>query len=310
MSRNTNQTDNETPATPQPKADRKIALLGAALVGFVFWLAYRSLSDSPGVPTAPSLEPPTEAGVRTDPAAVPSDTAVSGLPEPDLSSLEPQVAEKVRESQQAVLDDPASSNAWGQLGMVFQSHGMLSEAAECYQRASEHDVEEFRWHYLLAHSLRAAAPDNALRHAERASELRPRYAPAHVLRAGLQEELGQPEEAFELYDEALQVDPGCAPAHFGLGRLFLARGDAQSSVSHLQRATELQPDAASVHSSLARAYRLLGDTVSATAEAKLASEREGELNLEDAVMVAMMDEDVSTNGYRQRGQRAAAPTCG
>ncbi len=251
-------------------------------------------------------KPSPSAGVANAEPRLSGETAEVRLPpDPDLSPLETQVAAKIRSHRQAVLESPTSAESWGRLGMVFQSHEMWQEALPCYRRAAELDPEEFRWPYLLAHDVHQEDPELSLRYLERAMDLRPGFAPAGLLRAGLLEELGRSDSAFEQYQEILAARPQLAGANFGLGRLYLERGDAESALLHLQRALELQPEAASIHASLARAYRLTGDAEAAARAADLARREQGQLALDDPVMVEMLEEAVSSAGYRQRGQRAA-----
>lgn len=41
------------------------------------------------------------------------------LPQPDLSQAEPQVADKIRQLQAEVEQDPGSAEAWGNLAMTL-----------------------------------------------------------------------------------------------------------------------------------------------------------------------------------------------
>ena len=214
--------------------------------------------------------------------------------------MEPQVAAKVQEFREAVLAEPESHEAWGQLGMVLHAHELEMEAAKCYEQAIALEPSQFRWHYLLAYALRGRDNARALSHAERASDLRPRYSPTYVLRAGILEDNNQPEKALDQYAEAVAVDPRCTLAEFGLGRLYLAQGDLEKSLSHLQRAAELKHDAAAIHAILTLTYRRLGDEEAALREARLASELTGQIVLNDPVYFQMRRESVSSLSLLRR----------
>lgn len=227
-----------------------------------------------------------------------------------LAEMEPQVRLTIEEHREAVLAEPDSSEAWGRLGMVFQAHGMEAEAIPCYQKAVELDPRGYRWHYLLAHALKDSSADaagdpsdeqgeptrveRALEHATRASELRPDYAPAYLLRGQLLEQENRLDEAVEQYRKAVAVDPSCTPAQFGLGRLYFTRGEVEASRRHLELAAEQNPDAGNVRGFLARVYRRLGDADRATEEARLAAELTGNVTLDDPIYFEMSGEAVSS----------------
>ncbi len=220
--------------------------------------------------------------------------------------MEPQVAAKIHKYRRAVIRDAGSPEAWGRLGMVFQAHGLEVEATECYTRASELDTEEFRWTYLLANTLADRNTEQALTFAERASQLRPSYAPAHVLVAQLLERHNRPESALERYKKAVASDPRCTVAEFGLGRLYLANRDLEVSLEHLRRAAELQPDATPINAFLARVYRRLDDPASAEREVELARQPTKEIVLNDPLMAQVMHEAVSSAAYHRGAMRADA----
>jgi superkiller protein 3 len=214
--------------------------------------------------------------------------------------MEPQVAAKVQEFREAVIAQPESHEAWGRLGTVLHAHEFEKEAATCYEQAIALDPAPFRWHHLLTYALRGKDNARALSHADRASELRPRYSPTYVVQAEILEADNQPERALEKYAQALAVDPGCTPAEFGLGRLYLAKGDLKNSLSHLQRAAELEADAAAIHSVLTLVYRRLGEEEAALKEARLASELTGQIVLNDPVYFQMRRESVSSLSLLRR----------
>lgn len=222
------------------------------------------------------------------------------VPEPDRSAMEPHVAAKVEEYRESVIAEPKSHGAWGRLGMILHAHGFEMEAAKCYEWAVALEPEGFRWHYLLALALRDWDNARALDHAERASDLRPRYFPTYVLRGEILEEDNQPEGALEQYAKAVAVDPRCAEAEFGLGRLYLAQGDLEVSLNHLKRAADLKEDAAAIRAVLTLVYRRLGDREAAVREARLASELTGRMRLNDPVYFQMRREDVSSSTLLRR----------
>ena len=230
---------------------------------------------------------------------------VSQVPDPDRSAMEPQVAAKIQASRQAVLEAPDSHEAWGKLGMVFQAHGLETEASECYRSAIELEPEELRWHYLLAHALRDVDREAALAQAERARKVAPGYAPTYLLQAELVEEENHVDLAMELYENALMGEPRSAMAEFGLGRLYLSKGELQASLRHLLRAAELAEDARAIRAALAQVYRGLGDREAAVRQARLAAELTDSIAINDPLHYRMRQESVSSLAELARAKAAA-----
>jgi tetratricopeptide (TPR) repeat protein len=226
------------------------------------------------------------------------------LPQVDLDSMEPQVAEKIETFAAAVRESPHSSEAWGALGTVYQAHSLHAAAAKAYEKAIALDPSEFRWQYLLVHAYRGVDVKKALAQAERASSVSGDYAPLFVVEAELVEELGEPERALELYDRAISLDPENTMAAFGLGRLHLAQGDAQQALEWLVRAERLESEAGAIHASLARAYRRLGDQEKARQEARLASEKQEPVRIADPIHFEMRQESVASTTLLTRAMEA------
>jgi tetratricopeptide (TPR) repeat protein len=226
------------------------------------------------------------------------------VPDPDRSSMEPQVAATIDEARQAALAAPESAEAWGRFAMVLHAHGLKGEAAACYRRACELSPGEFRWQYLLAHALRDSDAPAALAAAEAASRLNSAYAPAYVLRAQLLETSNQRDQALEQYRKAVELDAESAMAEFGLGRLLLASGDAKEALPHLLHARDLSGEASEVHGALAQAYQKLGDRDSALRENRLALQRGETVGIVDPVHYAMRKESVSSLALAERAIEA------
>ena len=238
-------------------------------------------------------------------AAVQPDRAVP-IPDPDTAEMEPQVREKIGRQRGAVTRDSGSADAWGSLGRTFQAHGLEPEAAQTYRRAEELDPTDFRWPYLRATALRNMRPEDALRAAERASELRPDYTPAHLLAAELLEGAGTPERAMDRYRQALDIAPDSASAELGIGRLLLRRGELEAARERLERAAALAPRAGPVRAALARLYTQQGDAQAARTAAAAARQLPDLVPVDDPLLTEVWDEAVSRRGYQQRALRAEA----
>lgn len=71
-------------------------------------------------------------------------------------------------------------------------------------------------------------------------------------------EEGAPEEARRAYQRALELDPGCADAHVNLGRLLHEAGDVRRAQVHYQSALAACPDDATAAYNLGVALEDLG----------------------------------------------------
>jgi len=278
----------------------------------LFYAPFVSRKKKPKIPPAPSRKPKVGlaialvAGVLSVSLALFYGLPPRGgqVPDPDRSSMEPQVAAKIEESRTAVLEAPESPESWGRYAMVLHAHRLEADAAFCYWRAAELLPSEFRWPYLLAHALRDTDSDAALAAAEAASRLRPDYAPAYVFRAQLLETSNRLEEAMAQYRRAVEIEPENAMAQFGLGRLLLARGEIQDALPHLLRARDLYDEAGAIHGALAQAYRQMGDMSSALRENRLASQLTETIPITDPIHYAMRKESVSSVAQLQRAIEA------
>jgi serine/threonine protein kinase/tetratricopeptide (TPR) repeat protein len=115
------------------------------------------------------------------------------------------------------------------------------------------------------HSFSGGSPgalEVALRHARRALELDPTYAPAwtaladcHIFRAirGMAPPAEAAGEALTAAKKALELDPSLADAHVSLGTILSHTGDLAGGLRALQKAVELNPGHAGAHNLLARA---------------------------------------------------------
>jgi serine/threonine-protein kinase len=115
------------------------------------------------------------------------------------------------------------------------------------------------------HSALAAtreALDLGLRHARRALELDPTFAPAwaalaecHAIRAtrGMAPPAEATAEATAAADRALELDPSLAEAYGTLGTIRCHTGDLAGGIRSLRKAIELNPGLARAHTALARA---------------------------------------------------------
>ena len=220
--------------------------------------------------------------------------------------MEPRVREKIAGHRSLVEADSGSPAAWGSLGRTFHAHGLEPEADEAYARAEALDPADYRWPYLRAAALRNIRPGDALAAADRAAQLRPDYAPAHLLAAELLEAGGHPEAGLARYRRALEAAPESAPAELGIGRLLLRIGALDAAREHLERAAARAPRAGLVHAELARLYSRQGDAEAARRAAEVSRQLPDLVPVDDPLLTEVWDEAVSARGTRQRALRAEA----
>jgi tetratricopeptide (TPR) repeat protein len=157
-----------------------------------------------------------------------------------------------------VRNEPASAQAWGRLGEVFDANDLEEQALICYAVAQELDPDAWRWPYLAGLLLSTRDPAAALEQLARAAELEPNYAALrfHLGHAHyLAENLAEAERHFR---RALEIDAACINARLGLARVAVARHDPAAALPELAQAVATAPGEGAVHIHLAQVQRELG----------------------------------------------------
>ena len=122
-------------------------------------------------------------------------------------------------------------------------------------------------------ALEAGRLDEALTRVERALELEPESALAHLVRSQCMWRLGRLDEAEEDCERALALDPENAQAYAVRGDVWRSRGEPALALADYDRALELDPRAPVAHATRGVALQELGRKD----EALLAFERAAEL---------------------------------
>jgi tetratricopeptide (TPR) repeat protein len=281
------------PEAAQPAVEKEVAAEASApstpwgrVLGIVFFVAAVSLL------VGYSLR---HEATGIDPASVPS---------PSRETTAPHVFEVIEEARQQVLSQPASSEAWGRLGMVLHAHGQTEQAIQSYERAIELDPEGFAWHHLIARALEVDEPERALEAAEKASELDPSFAASHLACARLLELGNRIEDARERYETAARLDSTSVEAVFGAGRLAVALGDLDGGIQELERAVQLAPNAGPIYAALSRAHLRSGNREAAAEIARRMPDASDEFPKSDPLMGSVHALAVSTIGLHRRARAA------
>jgi tetratricopeptide (TPR) repeat protein len=230
------------------------------------------------------------------------------VPDPDTSAMEPRVQQLLHDRRQAVLDASSSAQAWGELAIACDAHGLVPEAVQAYERAAALEPEDFRWAYFLAlkRIQEDGSPSEGLRLLERAAQLRPDYAPVHV-RIGLAHASdADPSAARAAYDKSLQIDPTRATAGRHLGQLLLASGQTEQALRELEEAQRLIPDDRAVATGLGQCYLRLGDASRAQHWAHKVASFDAKIDLVDPVRDEVEEAGVSTRLLSERAQKLMA----
>src|SRR6266851_1798766 len=194
---------------------------------------------------------------------------------PDLSPLSlddfsSAVRGQIQEAYADARAHPGDDTAYGRLGMILQTYGLLQEAAVCYRRARWLAPSAFRWAYYLAivesadgHCEAAAA---TLRVAPRVA---PDYVPAKLRLATCLLASADWSGSEELYRSIVKQHPDNADAYYGLGRVRSARHDLRAAAEAYSKAGALFPDFGAAHYALALIYRALGQDGKAEEQIRL-----------------------------------------
>src|SRR5713226_654248 len=183
---------------------------------------------------------------------------------PDLSPLSlddfsSAVRGQIQEAYADARAHPGDDTAYGRLGMILQTYGLLQEAAVCYRRARWLAPSAFRWAYYLAIVESANGHcDAAAATLRRAPRVAPDYVPAKLRLATCLLASADWSGSEELYRSIVKQHPDNADAYYGLGRVRAARRDLTGAAEAYSKACALFPDFGAAHYALALIYRTLG----------------------------------------------------
>ncbi len=204
-------------------------------------------------------------------AAAPAADQPPAIPSPDLSALEPAVAQQIQQQQNALKElyakdpDPRElAGAWADLGAYFHAYKLTGPAEEACRKAIELDPKDPRWPHLLGGLYQDAGRlDDAVKAYGKALELAPEDEPALVHLGEIHFLQGKREEGEAALHKALAMAPEDAAANALLGQAALERGDFCEAADRLETALRGAPGANRLHYPLSRAYKGLGDVAKA-----------------------------------------------
>jgi tetratricopeptide (TPR) repeat protein len=259
---------------------------------------------SPGSPEAATRPESTTAAPVAEPRKTPVATGPA-VPEIETAELEPRVGELLRNTRQAILDDPTSAEAWYTFGSAADSHRLYEYVVPAYRGAVALEPENFLYVYNLAVALEAdpRGVEESLERLTEASKLDPDYAPVWLRLGDALSRQGRTAEAREAYERSIALDAEQDRARRGLGQALLASGEIQAAVEVLEETAQRHPDDGPTAAVLAQAYGRLGDDERAAEAARRARELEDVLVYRDSVRGRALSLGVSSYVCEERADR-------
>jgi tetratricopeptide (TPR) repeat protein len=101
--------------------------------------------------------------------------------------------------------------------------------------------------------LQKGSVDEAIAHFQRALQIKPDFADAHIYLGNALLQKESVDEAITHYQRALQIKPDFADAHYNLGGALLQKGSVDEAIAHFQRALQIKPDYVEAHNNLGNA---------------------------------------------------------
>jgi tetratricopeptide (TPR) repeat protein len=160
-------------------------------------------------------------------------------PEIPADVTDPPIRKVIAAKRAAVVADPRSATAWGELGMAFDAHERWEQSQVCYERAMELAPSDAQWPFLIAEQLNwrrkvGTDKEKAVQLYQMAAERTP-PTPAHawiatLSLADLLTELDRSDEAAPLYQRAYEGGPANPWAAYRMAGLLAARGRTDDAI--------------------------------------------------------------------------------
>ena len=202
----------------------------------------------------------------------PARQGLRAVPLPNLTVLEPPVADQLRSAQRALeqaIEGRAGSSAlaaaYGSFARVLHAYELFDGAESAYQNAATLAPADGRWPYLLGYLFQQTGRlTDAEAQLVRVLRVEPARRETAARLADVYLGLNRLRESREHFQALRDVFPAFAAN--GLGDVALREGRFNDAVQHFRDALARVPQATAVHYALAMAYRGLGRMDEARAE--------------------------------------------
>ncbi len=142
--------------------------------------------------------------------------------------------------------------AQNNLGYDLRQKGRVDEAIAHFQKALQIKPDYAEAHVNLGEALfQQGKVDEAMIHFQKALQIRPDYAEAHNNLGNALLQKGRVDEAITHLQKALQIIPGFVKARASFGNALLQKGNVDEAIVQYQTALQIKPD-------YAEAYNILG----------------------------------------------------
>lgn len=144
--------------------------------------------------------------------------------------------------------NPGCFLACNDLGYLMLTRGQEDKAITYIQKALEINPDYAEAHVNLGSLfLQKGELDKAILHFQKAIEIQPDFAGAYYNFGNALLQKGRLDEAIIQFQKTLEIKPKFAAAHGNLGNAFLQKGQADEAMAHFQKALKIQPDFAEAH---------------------------------------------------------------
>ena len=225
------------------------------------------------------------------------------IPEPDYSVMEPQVARLINEAYIAVVNDPESTDKWGNYAKALDAHKLYSLSLVCYQRAYDLNPSDQRWSYLIGTVMEFenADLDEILKWYRITENLIPQYPPLHLRMGNVLMNKGAFNDARDAYQNALNIDDAFGLAHRNLGQTLISLNEIPAAIEHLEKAASITSKDSVVFTSLAQAYNRGGFTEQAQKASQQAKQLKPDYQIPDPLRYSEVDQ-ISTSSVARAYQ--------
>jgi tetratricopeptide (TPR) repeat protein len=250
---------------------------------------------SPVLTLTPASSPAPRTFAQTEQPQVDNYVALP-VPYPDLSKMDGAVRQQLRGAQSELIstiqrpgiNQVQLSEAYGQLGKLYEVYDLTDAAVACFLNAVGLQPQRFEWNYYLGYSYeRQANLNKAVVYYGNALRIQPDSLAPLIRLAEIHLDLNHPDLARPLFQRALALNKSSAAALAGIGKIALYERNYAEAVEKLGAALDLEPQASSLRYPLALAYRGMGDLD--RAEASLQKKGTAEATTADPLLDEMQE---------------------